>query len=71
MVWIASWGCSLTENITTVEELVGLDNDQQMELIADHYVKVSNLYQPVQNEDFEGYLFQHRHEKPTKYSVSG
>ena len=40
-------------NVNTVEELEGMDNDQQMEAIADHYAKVSNLYEPVTNEHFK------------------
>ena len=52
------------EEINTIEELRGVDNDQQMELIADHYVKVSNLYKPVQYEDFKDYLESNKHLKP-------
>ena len=55
---------SKSDKISTVEELMGLDDDQQMEVIADHYAKVSTIYEPVKNEDFGEYLKKHSHEKP-------
>ena len=39
-----------------IKELMGLDDKQQAECIADHYASISNLYQPVKNENFEEYL---------------
>ena len=44
------------EEISTIEELRGVENDQQMELIADHYAKVSNLYEPIKFEHFKSYI---------------
>ena len=35
-----------------VEELSGLDAKQQAECIADHYASISNMYEPVKEEDF-------------------
>ena len=46
-------------SITTVEELSGLEDDQQSEVIADHYAKVSSLYEPVRYEHFKEYLEEH------------
>ena len=42
--------------IVTVEELIGYSDDQQAEIIADHYAAISNLYEPVRNEHFSQYL---------------
>ena len=39
-----------------VDEMIGLSDQEQAELIADHYSKISNLYDPVTNEDFPEYL---------------
>ena len=44
------------EEIVTVEELIGFSDDQQAEIIADHYASISNLYAPVKKEDFCEYL---------------
>ena len=52
------------QEITSITELEGLESSQQVEIIADHYSKVSNLYQPVKKEHFEEYLKQHSKEKP-------
>ena len=35
-----------------VEELEGLADQEQAELIAGHYASISNLYQPIRTEDF-------------------
>ena len=40
------------QEFASIAELEGLDRSQQVEAIADHYSKVSNLYQPVTNEHF-------------------
>ena len=40
-----------TDDIS-VDELIGLSNPDQAEKIADHYASISNLYQPLTNEDF-------------------
>ena len=53
-----------SEKITTVEELRGLEDTQQSEVIADHYARVSNLYEPVRNEHFQKYLEKHKSLKP-------
>ena len=50
--------------ITSIDELDGMENSQQAEAIADHYSKVSNLYEPVRNEHFEEYLQKNSTEKP-------
>ena len=39
-----------------VDELTGLSDEEQAELIADHYSQISNLYDPVQDDDFSDYL---------------
>ena len=36
----------------TVDELVGLSDQDQAERIADHYASISQEYEPVKNEDF-------------------
>ena len=59
-------------DLDTVEELSGLDDDQQVEAIADHYAAISNLYEPVKEEDFKDYLEKNRSQKPpniTPYKV--
>ena len=56
------------EDIITVEELMGLDNDQQAEVIADHYASISNIYEAVKNEDFQKYLDRNAHFKPPNIS---
>ena len=53
-----------TSKIDTVEELEGLENIQQMEVIADHYARVSNQYEPVKDDDFKEYLQTHVQKKP-------
>ena len=40
----------------TVNELIGLSDQEQVEKIADHYASISNLYQPIRAEDFPDYL---------------
>ena len=55
---------SKMEEISTIEELRGVENDQQMELIADHYAKVSNLYEPIKFEHFKSYIESNKHLKP-------
>ena len=55
---------SKLEEISTIEELRGVENDQQMELIADHYAKVSNLYEPIKFEHFKSYIESNKHLKP-------
>ena len=50
--------------MTTVEELIGLTDDQQAEIIADHYASISNLYKPVKNEDFCEYLNNNQKKPP-------
>ena len=35
---------------------MGCSDDQQAEIIADHYAAISNLYEPVKNEHFSQYL---------------
>jgi hypothetical protein len=36
-----------------VDEMIGLDNQQQAECIAEHYSSISNQYQQVQASDFK------------------
>ena len=43
-------------DLDTVKELSGLDDDQQVEAIADQYAAISHLYEPVQDEYFKEYL---------------
>ena len=39
-----------------VDVMIGLDNQQQAECIAEHYSSISNQYQQVQASDFQEYL---------------
>ena len=50
------------QEIASIPELDGLDNSQQVEVISDHYSKVTNLYEPVKH--FEEYLARHSKQKP-------
>ena len=45
---------SVTE--VMIDDLKDLDELEQAECIADHYASISNLYQPVRDEDFSEYL---------------
>ena len=47
-----------TKNVSDalIEELSGLDDEEQAESIADHYASISNHYKPVQKNDFEEFL---------------
>ena len=57
----------LEQNIS-VQELEGLDAAQQGEAIADHYASISNLYDPVEKDDFSDYLARHKSFKPPNIS---
>ena len=35
-----------------VDELIGLAEQEQAELIADHYSKISNMYDPLDEKEF-------------------
>ena len=48
-----------------VEELCGLSNKDQADVIAEHYASVSNEYKPLQSEDIPHRLYQ-TGEKPPK-----
>ena len=37
-------------------KLIGLDDQEQAERIADHYSSISNQYDPVRTEDFPDYI---------------
>ena len=39
----------------TVDELLGLSDQDQAEKIADHYASISQLYEPVKNSDYPEY----------------
>ena len=39
-----------------VDELIGLDDQEQAECIADHYSAISNQYEQVKAEDFSEYF---------------
>ena len=41
-----------------IDELKDIDESEQAECIASHYASISNLYKPVQDEDFHEYLTQ-------------
>ena len=43
------------ENIS-IPELEGLSAESQAEVIANHYEKISNSYEPLKDEDFSDYL---------------
>ena len=40
------------QEMILVDKLVGLDNKQQAEIIADYYASVSNQYVQLKNGDF-------------------
>ena len=44
---------SINEDRVTVEELADLPSHEQVELIADNFAKISNLYQPLKDEDID------------------
>ena len=52
------------DNSTTIAELSGLDGSQEMEVIADHYARVSNEYEPIKDDHFGEYSQQHQDKKP-------
>ena len=37
-------------------EQIGLSNHDQAEVITDHYCKISNQYDPIDEEDFKDYI---------------
>ena len=39
----------------SVDELLGLSDQDQAEKIANHYASVSQLYEPVKNTDYPEY----------------
>jgi len=44
-----------------VSELVGYPDEEQAEMIADHYATISQLYKPLSSDDFPEY------ENPTNF----
>ena len=46
------------ENVS-IPELEGLTETLQAEVIADHYAKISNSFNPLKTEDFDDYLKEH------------
>ena len=55
---------TITQDSSTIAELSGLDSNEEMEVIADHYARVSNQYEPVKDDHFGEYLQEHRNKKP-------
>ena len=43
-----------TQNIQ-IDQLVGLSNQEQANIIASHYASISNQYEPVDKDDFPEY----------------
>ena len=39
-----------------IDELIGLSGSEQAEKIADHYASISNLYKPIQTENFLNFM---------------
>ena len=56
------------QNIITVEELDGFNDEEQAEMIANHYASISNLYKPVNSEDFKDFLDKNSCSKPPNIS---
>jgi hypothetical protein len=58
----------MSGNSITVEELDGFNDEEQAEMIANHYASISNLYKPVKVEDFKDFLDKNSHPTlvPTK-----
>ena len=40
----------------TIDELTGMSDMDQAETIANHYASISNMYEPVQTENFQKIL---------------
>ena len=57
-------GQSDRHQITTVDELTGLSDQEQSERIAEHYSQISNQYEQVKEDDFPEYF------NPTRYGYS-
>ena len=54
--------------LDSVEVLCGLSDEQQREMIADHYAKISNHYDPVDENHFKDFLEMNRDSKPPNIS---
>ena len=54
---------TITQDSSTIAELSGLDSNEEMEVIADHYARVSDQYEPVKDDHFGEYLQEHRNKK--------
>ena len=52
-------GQSDRNQITTVDELIGLSDQEQSERIATHYSTISNQYEQVKEDDFPNTLTLH------------
>ena len=50
--------------VNHIEELSGKDDVDQREIIANHYAKISQEYEPVKNEDFKDFLEKHGSANP-------
>ena len=48
----------------SIQELLGKSDFEQREIIADHYAKISNRYEPVEEAQFYDFLAQHKDDKP-------
>ena len=53
-----------TDKYDTVDELIGKKDEDQREIIADHYAKISHEFEPVETSHFENYLTSNKHEMP-------
>ena len=53
----------------TLDELMGLNDAEQAERIAEHYASISSLYEPISDEDFPEYSNE-KISSPLKVSIS-
>ena len=58
----------IAENVL-IPELEGKSDESQAEIIADHYAKISNSYEPLKKEDFKEYLEQNLNSVPPAVEI--
>ena len=60
---------NLKEEKVTVEELADISSEDQVEIIADKFAQISNLYQPLQDADIQIPSSQNSKETPLFYHM--
>ena len=61
----------MTSGDIQVESLIGFDNMQSAQMIADHFAKISNENEPIDNSQLPCYLPALSLPKVTEYDVYG